>query len=207
MTTADNALVVMTKVPEPGQSKTRLVPPLSYDEAADLARLINAGLSHDVLVLSGGVSAGVLDLVPKVLTELGVTEVFHKVNLKPGKPLWFGKKQRSGGHNTLVFGLPGNPVSSLVCFELFVRPAIQKLRGLAPTGLKRSNAHLSCDHQQRGDRPTYWPASLNGENVTPLSWKGSGDLRTLTDANCLAFFPAGERLFRVGELIDVLMLD
>jgi molybdopterin molybdotransferase len=179
---------------------------IARDEVAELESAIRAGLSHDVLVLSGGVSAGVLDLVPSVLAKLGVAEVFHKVNLKPGKPLWFGQKQ-SGGHNTLVFGLPGNPVSSLVCFELFVRPAIQKLRGLNSSGLRRATAKLTSDHQQRGDRPTYWPSSINGETVTPLSWKGSGDLRSLTDANCLAHFPAGEKTFHAGEEINVLMLE
>jgi molybdopterin molybdotransferase len=180
---------------------------IARDEYDELTRAVNAGLSSDILVLSGGVSAGVLDLVPKVLTQAGVTEIFHKVSLKPGKPMWFGRKQRGEERNTLVFGLPGNPVSSLVCFELFVRPAIQKMRGLTPTGLKRTAARLSCDHQQRGDRPTYWPAVLNGDSVTPLPWKGSGDLRTLTDANCLAFFPAGERMFCAGEEVEALLLE
>src|SRR4029078_2392784 len=106
-------------------------------------------------------SAGVLGLVPKVLTKLGVLEVFHKINLKPGKTLWFGHKLRCEGHETLVFGLPGNPVSSLVCFELFVRPAIQKLRGLPPIGLRRTAARLTCDHQQSGGRAAYGRALLD----------------------------------------------
>ncbi len=180
---------------------------IARDNTAELERAIHAGLSHDVLILSGGVSAGVLDLVPKVLTQLGVAEVFHKVNLKPGKPLWFGVCRHTPNNQTLVFGLPGNPVSSLVCFELFVRPAIQMLRGLPPTGLRQAAAKLTCDHQQRGERPTYWPSSVNGETVTPLSWKGSGDLRSLTDANCLALFPAEERIFHAGEVISVLLLE
>jgi molybdopterin molybdotransferase len=180
---------------------------IARDDPTELMRDINAGLSRDVLILSGGVSAGVLDLVPNVLTKAGVSEVFHKVSLKPGKPLWFGHKLRCEGHETLVFGLPGNPVSSLVCFELFVRPAIQKMRGLEPTGPKRATARLSCDHQQRGDRPTYWPSALDGERVMPLPWKGSGDLRTLTDANCLAFFPAGEKLWKAGEEVETLLLE
>ncbi len=181
---------------------------IARDTQDDLERAIGSGLlTQNVVVISGGVSAGVLDLVPATLERLGVEPLFHKVNLKPGKPLWFGKKRTDGGQTILVFGLPGNPVSSLVCFELFVRPAIQKLRGLLPTGLKQIAAKLRCDHQQRGDRPTYWPALFEGERVTPLPWKGSGDLRTLTDANCLAFFPAGEKLFRAGELIDLLALD
>src|SRR4051794_1822350 len=95
---------------------------IACDNEEDLTSLIGEGLSSDVLVLSGGVSAGVLDLVPATLQKLGVQQLFHKVNLKPGKPLWYGVKISAAGSKTLVFGLPGNPVSSLVCFELFVRP-------------------------------------------------------------------------------------
>jgi len=176
---------------------------VARDDSADLHKHIEFGLSHDLLVLSGGVSAGVLDLVPQVLGELGVKQVFHKVNLKPGKPLWFGVKEQ-----TLVFGLPGNPVSALVCFELFVRPSIEKLSGRQPKGLPRLTAKLTQDHKQRGDRPTYWPAQYNESSkaVTPLDWRGSGDLRTLTDANCLVHFPAGDRLFAAGDEVNVLLL-
>jgi len=74
-------------------------------------------------------------------------------------------------------------------------------------GVQRIAAKVMRDHQQRGERPTYWPAKLDREGVTPLAWQGSGDLRTLTDANCLAFFPAGDRLFRAGDGVDVLVLN
>jgi len=220
-----NELVSPSAAPGPGQIRNSNGPMLTAlarsagaeatdmgfarDNESDLRRAIESGLSHDCLVVSGGVSAGVLDLVPKILHQLDVTQVFHKVNLKPGKPLWFGTRTptRSVSEEparTLVFGLPGNPVSSLVCFELFVRPAIQKLRGLAPIGLKKQTARLAKNHQQRGERPTYWPAAVCEGEVMPLAWKGSGDLRTLTDANCLAFFPAGEQLYSVGREIQIL---
>jgi molybdopterin molybdotransferase len=179
---------------------------IARDRTNDLSRAITDGLAYDVLLISGGVSAGVLDLVPRVLESLEIKQFFHKVNLKPGKPLWFGVKQH-GNRKSLVFGLPGNPVSSLVCFELFVRPAIQKMRGLEPTGLARRKARLAFDHQQRGDRPTYWPAAICEDEVKPLAWKGSGDLRTLADANCLAFFVAGERRYRAGEEVELLLFD
>jgi molybdopterin molybdotransferase len=216
-----NELVEPSAIPGPGQirnSNERLlhgliqqaggmpvVGKVARDEQGELTRCIESSLGYNVVLITGGVSAGVLDLVPSVLQNLGVENVFHKVDLKPGKPLWFGVKQRCASHRTLVFGLPGNPVSALVCFELFVRPAIQKLRGLPPSGLRKANAKLTTDHQQRGERPTYWPASLCGDEIRPLPWKGSGDLRTLTDANCLAFFPAGERHFRAGEEIEALL--
>jgi molybdopterin molybdotransferase len=182
---------------------------IARDDAQQLRSLIARGLEHDVLVISGGVSAGVLDLVPGVLAELGVQQVFHKVHLKPGKPLWFGVLAR-GPVDTLVFGLPGNPVSSLVCFELFVRPAIGQLAGRGDTSLVEVAAELAVDYLQRGDRPTYFPARLANvdgrHRVEPLRWQGSGDLRTLVQANALAYFPPGERAYRAGETVRVLQL-
>jgi molybdopterin molybdotransferase len=184
---------------------------IARDNPADLRQHVERGLVRDILLLSGGVSAGVLDLVPQVLTELGVEQIFHKVSLKPGKPLWFGMKRHNAKNQTLVFGLPGNPVSGLVCFELFVRPAIEKLSGREPKGLPRVRATLTKEHKQRGERPAYWPALFveSGEEkqVTSLPWQGSGDLRTLTEANCLALFPAGDRVFAAGERIEALVLQ
>lgn len=191
---------------------------IARDEPQQLRESISRGLGYDVLVLSGGVSAGVLDLVPAVLSERGVEQVFHKVQLKPGKPLWFGLKA-VGDRNVLVFGLPGNPVSSLVCFELFVRPAIDRLAGRSdnragaaekrgPTACFSATLTEAFDH--RGDRPTYQPAvlgsSAGGAAVTPLRWKGSADLRTLSEANCLAIFPAGDRGYTSGDQVAVMML-
>jgi molybdopterin molybdotransferase len=175
-----------------------------------LSQSIESGLQHDVLVLSGGVSAGVLDLTPKILDQLGVRQVFHRVNLKPGKPLWFGVREDSSDR-CLVFGLPGNPVSSLVCFELFVRPALSWLSGATGDRRLSMEARLTCEHRQRGDRPTYFPAvyrrGKNGEEVEPLAWKGSADLRTLVSANALAYFPPGDRVYAAGERINVWRLS
>ncbi len=185
---------------------------IARDNASDLRALITEGLKHDVLVLSGGVSAGVLDLVPAVLAELRVEQVFHKIRLKPGKPLWFGVWNDMGSENRcLVFGLPGNPVSSFVCFELFVKPAIARLAGRpwTPPHPTRS-AKLSTAFQQRGDRATYHPAVLtssgDGLLVEPIAWKGSADLRGFMGANALAVFPPGERSYAIGETVEVLPL-
>lgn len=199
-----NGPMLTALVREAGGSATPLG--VARDDAAELRACIERGLQHDVLLLSGGVSEGVLDMVPRVLAEADVEPVFHKVRLKPGKPLWFGTR-RTDQRTTLVFGLPGNPVSSLVCFRLFVLPAIQALAARPATGLNRRRAALTADHFQRGDRPTYWPAAwATGSNtsaVTPLAWQGSGDLRALADADGLAFFPAGERMYAAGENVDV----
>lgn len=191
---------------------------IARDEEPAIRRLVDEGLKHDILILSGGVSAGVADLVPKVLADVGVEQVFHKVNLKPGKPLWFGVHPAEN-RSTLVFGLPGNPVSSLVCFELFVRPAMQRMTGRAAGEQLWLTARLTTTHQQRGDRETYFPGVLNaiskGEQaahatptdglpaVQPLPWQGSADLATLAQANCLIRFPAGERVYEEGAVVEV----
>jgi molybdopterin molybdotransferase len=179
---------------------------IARDDRHELRGLIKQGLAADVLVLSGGVSAGILDLVPAVLHDLGVEQVFHKVNLKPGKPLWFGVHGSS-----LVFGVPGNPVSTFVCFELFVRPAIAKLMGRDPFAvLRQLPARLAADFMHRGDRPTYFPATIRRVErellAEPVAWRGSGDLRGLSTASALILFPAGDRTWSAGESIEVLLL-
>ena len=179
------------------------------DDRDRLRELITQGLESDVLVLSGGVSAGVLDLVPGVLKELGVEAIFHQVRLKPGRPLWFGTYPRDRGA-TLVFGLPGNPVSSLVGVEVCVRTAIDRLSGRDVSGPPVLAAQLACDFQHRGARPTYHPAVLEqqpgGYTVAPVVWRGSPDLYGVSQANALACFPAGDKQYQAGDPLPVLRL-
>jgi len=179
---------------------------VARDELSDLTDRIRQGLKADVLVMSGGVSAGVLDLAPQALASCGVRQVFHKVRLKPGKPLWFGVADHND-HRTLVFGLPGNPVSGLVCFMLFVAPTLAALSGRSFKATQASAA-LATEFTQRSDRPVYWPATLDPRQsvATPLAWKGSADLRTLAEADCLIHFPAGERVWSAGESVEVTKL-
>jgi molybdopterin molybdotransferase len=160
--------------------------PISLGIAGDRPEAIRAavaqGLAADVLALSGGVSAGDLDLVPGILAASGVEQIFHKVRLKPGKPVWFGILRRPAASPTLVFGLPGNPASSLVCFELFVRPAIQILaaRPRASWHLPRARAVLVADVKAAADRPVFLPCRLRPGGAVleaePLPWTGSSDL-------------------------------
>jgi molybdopterin molybdotransferase len=166
--------------------------PIARDDRDQLRALIEQGLSSDVLLLCGGVSAGDFDLVPETLASLGIEQVFHKISLRPGKPLWFGVK-RTKDRRVLVFGLPGNPVSSLVCCELFVRPAIAALsgRGFAPAPLH--TARLSHGYRFKGGRAACLPsrvADWQSDNLTVeiLPWQGSADLATLARANALARF-------------------
>jgi molybdopterin molybdotransferase len=186
---------------------------IGRDDPARLRPMICDGLKAHVLLLSGGVSAGKLDLVPDLLREAGVAAHFHKVEMKPGKPVFFGTAPRVGasGPPALVFGLPGNPVSVLVCFELFVRPALRRLLGHADPGPHFVSASLSEDFAYRTDRPTYHPARLEagakGWSVRPVPWIGSADLRSLTRANALILFPPGDHRHRTGQSFDVLSLD
>ena len=159
----------------------------------------------DVLLICGGVSAGTRDLVPPALVSLGVEPVFHKVAVKPGKPLWFGVGPSRGGQpGPLVFGLPGNPASGLIGFLLFVRPALEALSGrrvaLDPPPPRR----LAVRFSHRGDRPTYHPARLEGDRIVPLEWAGSADLRTVALADGFAAFPAGDRDYQEGDAIPFL---
>jgi molybdopterin molybdotransferase len=178
---------------------------IARDQIDHLRSLIGEGLKASILVLSGGVSAGKLDLVPGVLHELGVQAHFHKVEMKPGKPIFFGTR----AEGTLVFGLPGNPVSSLVCFELFVRPAMRRLMGHADPGPRMVPLQLAEDFNYASDRPTYYPARVEagptGWLVRPGPWFGSADLRAVAPTNALVLFPPGDHHHRAGQLVPVLV--
>lgn len=186
---------------------------IGRDNEAALTVLVKQGLERDVLILSGGVSAGQKDLVPDILKSLGVEQVFHKVKVKPGKPIWFGeRKSTTGGSPTFVFGLPGNPVSSLIGFQLFAKGALMGLMGATIEHPRAIIGQLAVTHQTRGNRPTYWPGVLERQPLTtksiiepakihPLNWNGSSDLRALGQADGLICFaadsldhPAGERV-------------
>ncbi|GBD34954.1 Molybdopterin molybdenumtransferase [bacterium HR36] len=179
---------------------------IGRDSPQSLRPLIREGLKGDVLVLSGGVSVGPYDLVPQLLREEGVEIVFHQVALKPGKPLLFGVRDQ-----VLVFGLPGNPVSSFVGYELFVRPVLRVMLGKGEPHLARLPAAWAEAFRYRTDRPTYYPVRLwwaeSGWQVKPVPWLGSPDLRALCRANALACLPAGDNKFAPGEQVQVLVLE
>lgn len=182
---------------------------IARDVRAELREKIERGLECDILCLSGGVSAGKLDLVPAELEAAGVTQIFHKVSMKPGKPIWFGKCVHQDSKPCYVFGLPGNPVSSMVCFELFVRTAIRKLTGQNNVFPEFLQAELISDFTQRGDRDVWFPSQIAIDQgraiVAPTRWKGSSDLRSTVEANSSACFAAGDRIYRAGEVVPVLL--
>jgi molybdopterin molybdotransferase len=180
---------------------------IAGDSEGDLTAKIKKGLEQDFLLLSGGVSAGTMDLVPGILESQGVAKVFHKVKVKPGKPIFFGVLERADGKPCLVFGLPGNPVSSLIGFHLFVSTAIRLMLGQTDCRPVGRPAVLSAPHQTRGDRPTYWPgrSSIGPDAapgaVEPLRWNGSSDLFSLGAAEGLILMPAREEIWAAGEQV------
>jgi molybdopterin molybdotransferase len=196
---------------------------IARDRRAELSERIAQGLAGDMLLLSGGVSAGKLDLVPALLAEAGVRQVFHKVRVKPGQPLWFGvldpRENPGTGHSggksarrfspCCVFGLPGNPVSSMVCCELFARTAIRRLMGIEPAVAAPVRARLTKDHFSGGNRPTYHPARWEATGiegvVEPVRWVGSADLCATVEANAMVLFPEGERRYLAGTMLDVFL--
>jgi molybdopterin molybdotransferase len=161
----------------------------ALDRADDLAAKIEQGLEADILVLSGGVSMGKYDLVESVLKTLGAEFYFDAVAIRPGKPAIFGRCR-----NTLVFGLPGNPVSTMVTFQLFVVPAIDILSGAPARQLPLLSATLSEPVTEKPNLTHFLPAQLDWTNgtaqVRALPWQGSGDISTLARANCFVVVPA-----------------
>jgi molybdopterin molybdotransferase len=181
---------------------------IARDNREDLRKHIERGLQSDILLLSGGVSAGKLDLVPSELERAGVRQVFHKVRVKPGKPVWFGMLD-DGDRTCCVFGLPGNPVSSMVCFELFVRTAIRQMTGVAPVRPQGLTARLKHSHSHKDDRETYFPAAVDwtpdGPVVSLMKWHGSSDLQSTVDANAMTVFPAEPRNYTAGESVEIVL--
>ncbi|MBI4467538.1 MAG: molybdopterin molybdotransferase MoeA [Acidobacteria bacterium] len=173
------------------------------DDLADLKRLVRRGLEEDLLVLSGGVSMGKYDLVEVVLRQLGAEFFFDAVAIRPGRPAVFGSCQ-----SKFVFGLPGNPVSTMVTFTLFVAPAIALLGGAAPPPLQFFKARLAEPVKQTAQLTLFLPACLEGENadvaVRALPWQGSGDVVALARSNCFLVVPPNVTELAAGSWVDVL---
>jgi molybdopterin molybdotransferase len=175
----------------------------ALDRVDDLGAKIKLGLQHDILVLSGGVSMGKYDLVESVLKSLGAEFFFDAVAIRPGKPTVFGRCR-----NKLVFGLPGNPVSTMVTFQLFAIPAIDLLGGAPPRPLPLLNATLSQSLQEKPGLTHFLPACLEWRDGSPqvhaLPWQGSGDIAALSRANCFLVVPADRHDLPAGEKVSVL---
>lgn len=176
------------------------------DDPEEHRRSLARGLEADVLVTSGGVSVGPHDLMRRVAAELGVEEVFWRVAVKPGKPISFGTRGA-----TLVFGLPGNPVSALVGFELFVRPALLALQGAREPGPRFEPARLGSALRRAEDRDELVRARLEAGDddlwAHPLSGQESHMIARAAAADALVFVPRGTGELSVGSVARVLRLE
>jgi molybdopterin molybdotransferase len=174
------------------------------DRIDDLREKISRGLREDVLVLSGGVSMGKYDLVETVLKDLGAEFYFDAVAIRPGKPAVFGKCG-----NAFVFGLPGNPVSTMVTFELFVVPAIDLLSGAAARDLPFVEARLGVALNEKPGLAHFLPARVEWRGTAPevktLPWQGSGDIAALAHANCFLVVAADLGQVNAGETMPILL--
>jgi molybdopterin molybdotransferase len=179
---------------------------ITRDNLEDLRTQLSRGLEHDVLIVSGGVSMGKYDLVEQVFEELGVEILFDKIAMKPGKPTVFGHTGR-----TYVFGLPGNPISTMVSFHMFVRPLLLfllKAQNTTPNILDaKLEAPAKCDPERaallpalvRFDAGQYW--------IRTAPWKGSSDLVGLSRANALLMIPCRSGTLDAGETAQFLFME
>ena len=174
------------------------------DEITELQRLVRRGLEEDLLVLTGGVSMGKYDLVEVVLRQLGAVFHFDEVAIRPGRPAVFATCS-----DKFVFGLPGNPVSTMVTFELFAAPALAILAGSPAPALRFLKARLASSVEQKTDLTMFLPARLVGEGsevtVRAVSYQGSGDVVAVARADCYLVVPETVKQLDAGQWVDVLL--
>ena len=176
--------------------------PIARDNYESTRGLIEQGLDADLLLLSGGVSAGKYDIVERVMADLGAEFFFDRVLLQPGQPLVFGKVR-----GKFFFGLPGNPASTMVTFEVFARAAVELLGGAQESPLRLLQARLSKDLRQKTGLTRFLPAqvSADGSTVAPEPWQGSGDIAALSRANAFLVTDPDRESWVAGDMIRVLI--
>jgi molybdopterin molybdotransferase len=194
-----NSYSLAAQVVAAGAEPVRL--PIARDERKHLEGIIRDGLESDLLLLSGGVSMGKYDLVEEVLLSLGAEFFFTGALIQPGKPVVFGKLGER-----YFFGLPGNPVSTMVTFSLFVEPLLGALCGDAGRPPRFAQGALASDVHVKTGLTRFLPARLRSDlTVEPVSWQGSGDLANTSRSNCFLVVPADRPLLAAGETVTILL--
>lgn len=199
-----NAYSLAAQITRTGAEAVRL--PIAADEKTRLRELIDQGLTADLLLLSGGVSMGKYDLVEQVLNDLRAEFYFTGVKIQPGKPLVFGKVR-----GKYFFGLPGNPVSTMVTFQLFARAILDALAGAKPRPLPFASAQLKSEFQTKTGLTRFLPARLLPDITQPqvelVPWHGSGDVFAQSKADCLLVVPPDRERIPAGTMVTILPLD
>jgi molybdopterin molybdotransferase len=220
-----NSYSLAAQVQNAGGEAVRLE--IAPDERGRLRELIEEGLDCDLLLLTGGVSMGKYDLVEQVLGELKAEFYFTGAEIQPGRPVVFGscgletfvradgesaagtRTGVSAPHEKYFFGLPGNPVSTMVTFELFARPMIEALAGQTPQRLIFLRARLKSEIRTKTGLKRFLPAVLSGEfenaEVELARWQGSGDIAALARANCYVVVPPDRERIDAGEWVPLLV--
>jgi molybdopterin molybdotransferase len=200
--------------------------PIAPDEPRRLRQLIEDGLQSDLLIMTGGVSMGRYDLVEQVLTDLQAEFFFTGAKIQPGRPVVFGRvgscgSGRLAGSGTSApsspedshkyfFGLPGNPISTMVTFELFARPILEALSGIPPRPLTFLHARLKSDIRIKTGLTRFLPAILSGKyedsHAELVPWHGSGDIAARSRANCYIVIPPDREHILTGEWVAVMLL-
>jgi molybdopterin molybdotransferase len=197
-----NSYSLAAMVAECGGEPVQL--PIAPDEEGKLTELIQEGLKADMLLLSGGVSMGKFDLVEQALKSLGAQFFFTGAMIQPGKPVVFGEVGTSA-----FFGLPGNPVSVMVTFELFAQQVLEALSGAEPSRLKSAKAKLKKDFKTKTGLTRFLPAMLDGGLYDPevevVQWQGSGDMLAAARANCYLVVPPDREKLAKGEMVTVVL--
>jgi len=186
-----------------------MILPVARDEPDELALLLRKGLEADLLLITGGVSMGKYDLVEQVLASFEAKMFFTGAQIQPGRPVVFGEVEAEGD-KTPFFGLPGNPVSTMVTFALFARPVLDALAGARPAPLPFAQALLQSEITTKPGLTRFLPAALGGNRHRPevelLRWQGSGDLMAAARANCYIVVPPDRERFAAGEAVTILMI-
>jgi molybdopterin molybdotransferase len=220
-----NSYSLAAQVQNAGGEAVRMA--VAPDERRKLRAAIEEGLDCDLLLLTGGVSMGKYDLVEQVLEELQAEFYFTGAEIQPGRPVVFGSfgagaldradskpdgSTRAGApapHKKYFFGLPGNPVSTMVTFELFARPMIEALAGQLPRPLIFLRARLKSEIKTKAGLKRFLPAVLSGEfenaEVELVRWQGSGDIAALARANCYLVIPPDRERIEAGEWVPLLL--
>ena len=177
---------------------------IARDDPGHLRTLIAQGLKPDLLLLTGGVSMGKYDLVEQVLAELGAEFIFTGAEIQPGRPVVFGRAQAR-----YFFGLPGNPVSTMVTFELFARPMLERLEGMSASKLRFLHARLKSEVRTKTGLKRFLPGFLSGEfehaEVELAAWHGSGDVAAMARSNCYVVVPPDREKIAPGEWVAVML--
>jgi len=192
--------------------------PVAPDEPQRLHELIADGFEADLLLLTGGVSMGKYDVVEQVLADFKAEFFFTGAQIQPGRPIVFGRALSADSAPAAAsvpqdyryfFGLPGNPISTMVTFELFAKPMLEALAGLAPRKLVFLHAKLKSEIKTRTGLKRFLPAVLSGEfenaEVELTRWQGSGDIAAMVQSNCYVVVPPDRELIAPGEWVAVLM--